>query len=71
LLAEVGDADALSKHVIRVLNDCYLRKSLIRSARRTVTRFYTTEVFSARMAAIYNQLLQGSKNLPRVQNATS
>ena len=58
LLADVGDTQDLSNHVLKLLSDDGLGQTLAQNARETVTNHYGLQAVSAQMASIYREVLE-------------
>ncbi len=58
LLADVGDVDGLSNHVLRILREHDLGQKLAQQAKRTVEQFYSIHSVSKRVAEIYERTMQ-------------
>jgi len=58
LLAEVGDVQALAKHIVCLLQDDTLRQGLIQRARKTVAARYSVESAAMRVDKIYKEILE-------------
>ncbi len=58
LLADVGDAQGLSNHVLNLLRNDELSRRLAQNARETVANRYSVEAVSARISGIYKRVLE-------------
>ncbi len=58
LLAEVGDVQGLTNHVMQLLRDKALRQRLVHTARHTVLNHYSLENVATRTAKIYEEILE-------------
>lgn len=57
LLAEVGDVQALTNHILRLLKDKELAHKLTQNARQKITDDYNLELFSSQVESIYEAIL--------------
>jgi glycosyltransferase involved in cell wall biosynthesis len=59
LLANIGNVEELSNHVISLLTDGKLRRELVHNGIKTVRDSYIVDKIAPRMAEIYRELLAG------------